>query len=89
MSCYSGRCDFFDTIEIFGVDNIIQKYKISITGQILPLEVNNLKDLIPYYPYLVAMMTSNKETGGKLLFLPHRLLTQKKKNILVWNYKRY
>ena len=65
-SIFSGRCDLYDTIEIFGVEKILSKYKIYDQRHILPLEVKEPKDLIPYYPYLVATMFSTKEDGGTI-----------------------
>ena len=65
-SIFSGRCDLYDTIEIFGVEKILSKYKIYDQRHILPLEVKEQKDLIPYYPYLVAAMFSTKEDGGTI-----------------------
>ena len=64
ISKFSGKCDLYDTIVIHGINNIISNYKIYGYNQLLPLEVIQEKDLIPYYPYLVAIMTSDRENGG-------------------------
>ena len=60
MSLYSGKCDFCDIVEIHNVDNIL-KSNVYIGWNIIPLRFETEKDLIPYYPYLVA---SNATTNG-------------------------
>ena len=62
MGRYSGKCDFSDSIDIHGVDNIL-KSTIKIRkedGLLIKLDLQNEKDLIPYYPYLVSMGYHNK-----------------------------
>ena len=59
ISKYTDKCDFGDTVEIFGTENILSKYNIYIANYIVPLKINSEKELLPFYPYIVAMMTSN------------------------------
>ena len=54
MSKFSGKCDFYDEIQIFGLDYILNA-TIYIEGQPEPLSLNSLKDCVPYFPYIVTM----------------------------------
>lgn len=68
MSKYSGKCDFYDHIEIHGVDTILAS-DIYIGRNIIPLRFESEKDLIPYYPYLVAMAVYDKERNKPCIVL--------------------
>lgn len=58
MSRFSGVCDFCDTIEIFGLDYILNsKVYIGDSGE--PLKLTCLKDCIQYYPYVVGSAAYN------------------------------
>lgn len=59
MSKFSGKCDFYDDIQIFGLDYILNA-TIYVTGQAEPLHLTSLQDCIPYYPYIVTMASYNK-----------------------------
>lgn len=63
MSKFSGKCDFCDTVMIHGPDVIINDYRVYVGGQIVPLAFAEVKDLIPYYPYIVSMMSCNHNGG--------------------------
>lgn len=53
----SGKCDFQDTVEIYGADKLIREYKIyAADNDVIPLKFEKPADLIAYYPYLVAEM---------------------------------
>lgn len=65
MSMFSGKCDFYDEIEIFGLDRIL-KAKVYIGDKLLQL--NSLRDCIPYYPYIV-MSAAYKINGQDLIRL--------------------
>ena len=62
----SGKCDFQDTIEIFGDDKIINDYNIYVNDFILPLRIESKKDLIALYPFIISSMWSDNKTGGKI-----------------------
>ena len=65
MGRYSGKCDFSDSIDIHGVDNIL-KSTIKIrkeNGSLIKLDLQNEKDLIPYYPYLVSSSGTSNGVG--------------------------
>ena len=84
MSNFSGKCDLADTVMIYGVENILSKYKIYAYNQILPLEIKEPKDLIPYYPYLVGSMASNKETGGVIRLSSESFIDMEERDHMKW-----
>lgn len=84
ISRFSGKSDFCDTIMIFGAENIISKYKVYDQRHILPFEIKESKDLIPYYPYLVASMASNKETGGVIYLSQESYINSEEKDHIQW-----
>ena len=91
-SKWSGKSDLFDTIKIYGVDNIIAKYNIYSYQDIIPLKIEKSADLIPYYPYIVSMMYSNKEEGGTIILPPRSFVDAEEKEILTLkldNAKKY
>lgn len=73
MSLYSGKCDLYDHFMMIGVDENtteediekeIQKTDFYIhtkDGKRHHLMINNIYDLIPYYPYLIGTGAYSKE----------------------------
>lgn len=53
MSRFSGKCDFCDEIEIFGLDKIL-KSEVYVGDSDEPLKLTCLADCVPYYPYVVV-----------------------------------
>lgn len=70
MSKFSGKCDFCDDIEIFGLDRIL-KSKVYLHGCDEPLKLTCLEDCIPYYPYIVGSACYVRE-GECTLYLSKR-----------------
>ena len=62
ISKYSGKCDFKDMCEIHNIDNIL-KSNVYIGWNIIPLKFESEKDLIPYYPYIVALSATTNGVG--------------------------
>ena len=60
MSRFSGKCDLGDTLDIRG-EEFISKSKIFIGNNIAPLRIDTYKDALPYFPFLVGSMGSDKE----------------------------
>ena len=60
MSIYSGKCDFYDHIEIFGVERTMNS-EVYVGDSLTPLKFKSEKDLIPYYPYVIYMSASDGE----------------------------
>jgi len=69
LSKFSGKCDFYDEIEIFGLENILNS-KIYIGDSKEPLKLTCRKDCIPYYPYVVT--ASAKTNGVGTIFLTEK-----------------
>lgn len=62
MSQFSGKCDYRDSYEIFGEEYILNS-KTFIGNNIIPLRMDSYKDLVPYFPYLVATSCGDKESA--------------------------
>lgn len=60
MSKYSGKCDFADTWEILG--DRMKNAKVYYGNNIVPLRIDNVKDAMPYFPFIVSSMASSEET---------------------------
>lgn len=58
MSIYSGKCDFYDHIEIFGVEKVMNA-TIYVGDSEVPLKFESEKDMIPYYPYVIYLSVSD------------------------------
>lgn len=54
MSKFSGKCDFYDEIEIFGLEKILSA-KVYLGRSDTPLELCSLADCVPYFPHIVYM----------------------------------
>ena len=68
MSRFSGKCDFYDEICIFGID-VVLKAKIYIGDSEEPLVLNSLADCIPYYPYITSASYYNSISGERIIYL--------------------
>lgn len=85
MSLYSGKCDFCDMCDIHNVDNIL-KSNVYIGRNIIPLKFETEKDLIPYYPYLVA--TSATTNGvGEIRLSSESYVDRQERETLEWYVK--
>ena len=62
MSKFSGKCDFYDEIEIFGLENIL-KSKVYVGENKEPLNLTCREDCIPYYPYVVTCSVKTNNVG--------------------------
>lgn len=54
MSKFSGKCDFCDEIEIWGLEHILNS-EVYVGKAQEPLHLTCLEDCIPYYPYVVSV----------------------------------
>lgn len=68
MSKYSGRCDFYDTIQLYGYDTI-KNYKIFVDGKKVPLTISNISDLEPYYGYIISVGAFDGIMGTGTIYL--------------------
>ena len=65
MSKFSGKCDFYDIIEMYGLDRILAA-RVCKANTYEDLQLNCRADCVPYYPYIV--MYSSHNTEGKDFF---------------------
>ena len=81
MSRFSGKCDFADTISIYGIDFIIKNCKIFQNKKELKL---NKHSIIKYFPYLVSSMGMSKGSGGTINLTSESYVDSQNKEIIKW-----
>ena len=65
MSIYTGKADLFDSlVMIHQVTDFSNIQIYAAHNDIIPLRIDSQKDLIPYYPYLISIMSSSKDDNG-------------------------
>lgn len=58
MSRFSGKCDFYDEICIFGLEKILAG-KVYVGNSKVPLKLESIKDCVPYFSYVACWLSSN------------------------------
>ena len=53
MSLYSGKCDFADMVDIWGIEKAINA-DVYLYDSLIPLRIETEKDLVPFYPFLTS-----------------------------------
>lgn len=81
MSRFSGKCDFADTISIYGIDFIIKNCKVFQNQKELKL---NKHSIIKYFPYLVSSMGMSKDSGGTINLTSESYVDSQNKEIIKW-----
>ncbi len=81
MSRFSGKCDFADTISIYGIDFIIKNCKVFQNQKELKL---NKHSIIKYFPYLVSSMGMSKNSGGTINLTSESYVDSQNKEIIKW-----
>lgn len=71
MSRFSGKCDFCDEIEIFGLEMIL-KSDVYVGNSQEPIKLTCLEDCIPYYPYIVTIAVHNCDTNHHIIQLSEK-----------------
>lgn len=72
LSKFSGKCDVYDTlisIHQYTNEELKNNVKIYVGGGKEPLQINSEKDLIPYYPYIVASASFNNPERKSIIQL--------------------
>jgi hypothetical protein len=67
MSRYSGKCDLADTIDIHGERILNAKIYVGLSNK--PLQINAMKDLIPYYPHIIGAACFDNVEGKSVIHL--------------------
>lgn len=81
MSRFSGKCDFADTISIYGIDFIIKNCKVFQNKKELKL---NKHSIIKYFPYLVSSMGMSKDSGGTITLTSESYVDSQNKERIKW-----
>lgn len=68
MSKFSGKCDFYDEICIFGIE-VVLKAKVYVGDSENPVELKTLADCVPYYPYITTASYYNSISGERIIYL--------------------
>lgn len=69
ISKYSNKCDLYDVLVDIREITDFSKVKIyAANNSIVPLRIDSQKDLMPYYPYIVAISISNSD-GTQIIHL--------------------
>jgi len=66
MSKYSGKCDLYDSIGDYNDEDIATKVRIYYADSIVPLDIKNQKDIMPFYPFVAGVMFG--ESDGTRVF---------------------
>lgn len=70
MSTFSGKCDFRDEIEIWGLQNILDA-KVFLGCNSEPLKLTCLEDCVQYFPHIVTMSFGGG-AGGRQIYLSEK-----------------
>lgn len=81
MSNFSGKCDFADTVSIYGIDFILNNCQVFQNGKKLKL---NKHSIIKYYPYLVSSMGMSKDSGGTINLTSESFVDSQNKERIKW-----
>ena len=68
MSRFSGKFDFYDEIEINGLDLILNS-QVFVGDSLTPLRLTCREDCIPYYPYVPVMAGVDQARGRGTFYL--------------------
>ncbi len=69
MSRFSGKCDFYDHIEIWGAERTLKaKIYIRQDNENVLLNFKEYKDMIPYFPHIISSCCCSK-TQGDVIYL--------------------
>ena len=91
MSRWSGKCDCFDSlIEIhkYTEEELKNNVKIYIGNNTEPLHIEKMSDLIPYYPYLIAIACyDNVERKSVIRLSSESFVDREERECLEWRLK--
>ena len=69
MSKYSGTDDFYDYIEKHGIKSILSSDIYLGSNILVPLKITNIKDCIPFYPYIILISYIVPSTDHSVIHL--------------------
>lgn len=91
MSCYSGKCDLADTIEIH--DYTLEELQNNVTIYVgydnpEPMHIEKMEDLIPFYPYIIGCASYNNVERKAVIHLSSESwVDYEERDILEWRLK--
>lgn len=85
MSKFSGKYDFADFVESVGSDAAIDKYKIYIGWNVIPLKFETAADLIPYYPHLIIFEAHNESGCGVVRLTEYSYVDEQENDMLKYD----
>ena len=96
MSQFSGKCDFYDTLMIYGNDDIekgfqyIKDATIYIGNKEHSLKFSTLEELVPYFPYIIKSAYFNNLNGANtIILLTEKSWVEKEKDIMTKEMYEY
>lgn len=91
ISRYSGKCDFFSSLEIHGytLEELQNNVKIYVGyDNPEPLHIEKMEDLIPYYPYIIGSAGyNNAERTATIHLSSESWVDYEEQDILEWRLK--
>lgn len=86
ISKYSGRFDVFDELVLiqgYTEEELKNNVKIYISNNSTPLKIESYKDVIPYYPYTIAILCcDNKERESTMYISSESFVDRDEREIL-------
>lgn len=97
MSMFSGKCDFYDTLDIYGNGDIQKGFEYIKNARIYigndrekPLQFSTLKELVPYFPYVIASAGFDNTNGANTtIFLTEKSWVEMNKDVIGENAYNY
>lgn len=89
MSRWSGRYDFYDSLECHGytLEELQNNVKIYIGENKTPLNIEKMSDLIPYYPHSIGMAFYNKEKESVIYLSSESYVDIEERELLDFYFK--
>ena len=93
MSRYSGKCDTYDHFWMRAeTDEDVQKeidhtdFYMWVKGRRVKLDIHTVKDLVPYYPFLISMGSWSAE-HGVVVFSNESYVDREEREHMEWHLK--
>ena len=95
MSVYSGKCDLADHFWMrANTEEDVEKeiartdfYMWSKNGRKHRLDIHTLKDLVPYYPYLIGVACGSKEGRNTVIIASESFVDQEEREFMEWELR--
>ena len=94
MSQYSGKCDCFDHFWMKAeTEEDVQKeidrtnFYMWIKDRRIKLDIHTVKDLVPYYPFLISMGVWSKDERCTVVFSKESFVDQEEREWIGWHLR--